>query len=101
MTYENALEFIHGVNWTFCKPGLERIKELCERLGNPQKKLRFIHVGGTNGKGSFCSMLSSILTKAGYKCGLYTSPYVVNLTSVSVLTALQSATASLSVFASK
>ena len=77
MTYENALKFIHGVNWTFCKPGLERIKELCQRLGNPQKNLRFIHVGGTNGKGSFCSMLSSVLRKAGYKCGLYTSPYVI------------------------
>ena len=60
----------------FCKPGLERIKELCTRLGNPQKQLKFIHVTGTNGKGSVCSMLSSVLTKAGYRVGLYTSPYV-------------------------
>lgn len=77
MTYEEALEYIHGVSWTFCKPGLERISELCERLGNPEKKLKFIHVAGTNGKGSFCSMLSSVLTAAGYKTGLYTSPYIV------------------------
>ncbi len=77
MTYEEALEYIHGVNWTFCKPGLERISELCERLGHPERKLKFIHVAGTNGKGSFCSMLSSVLTAAGYKTGLYTSPYIV------------------------
>ena len=77
MNYEEALKYIHGVSWTFCKPGLERISELCARLGNPEKKLKFIHVAGTNGKGSFCSMLSSVLTAAGYKTGLYTSPYIV------------------------
>ena len=76
MTYEEALEYIHGISWTFCKPGLERTEELCERLGNPQKDLRFIHVAGTNGKGSFCSMTASILQAAGYKVGLYTSPYI-------------------------
>ena len=76
MTYEEALEYIHSVSWTFCKPGLERISELCERLGNPQDKLKFIHVAGTNGKGSFCSMLESVLRAAGYKTGLYTSPYI-------------------------
>ena len=77
MTYEEALEYIHGISWTFCKPGLERITELCQRLGNPQKDLKFIHVAGTNGKGSFCSMLSSVLSAAGYRVGLYTSPYVL------------------------
>ena len=76
MTYEEALEYIHGISWTFCKPGLERIKTLCEALGNPQDDLRFIHVAGTNGKGSFCSMTESILRAAGYKVGLYTSPYI-------------------------
>jgi dihydrofolate synthase/folylpolyglutamate synthase len=76
MTYEQALEYIHGVNWTFCKPGLERISELCEKLGNPERKLKFVHVAGTNGKGSFCSMLESVLRAAGYKTGLYTSPYI-------------------------
>ena len=50
MTYEEALSYIHGISWTFCKPGLDRTRELCERLGNPEKKLKFIHVAGTNGK---------------------------------------------------
>ncbi len=77
MTYDEALEYIHGVSWTFCKPGLDRIRELCEGLGNPQKYLKFVHVAGTNGKGSFCSMLSSVLTAAGYRVGLYTSPFVL------------------------
>lgn len=76
MTYEEAIKYIHGVSNFFCKPGLDRIRELCEGLGNPQKKLRFIHVAGTNGKGSVCAMLNSVLCKAGYKVGLYTSPYV-------------------------
>lgn len=76
MNYEQALTYIHSVNWAFCKPGLERIKALCQALGNPQQKLRFIHVAGTNGKGSTSSMLASILQSAGYRTGLYTSPYI-------------------------
>ncbi len=76
MNYTEALNYIHSVNWTFCKPGLERIGILCERLGEPQNALRFIHVAGTNGKGSFCSMLSSVLRAAGLRVGLYTSPYI-------------------------
>lgn len=76
MTYEEALEYIHGVNWTFCKPGLDRTRELCAALGNPQDSLKFVHVAGTNGKGSFCSMLDSVLREAGYRVGLYTSPYI-------------------------
>ena len=76
MNYEQALEYIHSVNWAFCKPGLERITALCQALDNPQKKLRFIHVAGTNGKGSTSSMLASILQNAGYRTGLYTSPYI-------------------------
>ena len=76
MNYEQALEYIHSVNWTFCKPGLERTVELCAALGNPQEKLRFIHVAGTNGKGSTSAMLASVLQNAGYKTGLYTSPYI-------------------------
>ena len=76
MTYTEALEYIHSINWTFTKPGLERIGELCERLGNPQKELNFVHVAGTNGKGSFCTMLDSILRASGYKTGLFTSPYI-------------------------
>lgn len=76
MNYEQALEYIHSVNWAFCKPGLERITALCKALGDPQKKLRFIHVAGTNGKGSTSAMLASVLQKAGYRTGLYTSPYI-------------------------
>ena len=76
MTYDEALEYIHGISWTFCKPGLDRIGELCERLGHPERTLKFIHVAGTNGKGSTSSMLASVLTAAGYKVGLYTSPYI-------------------------
>ena len=76
MNYEQALEYIHSVNWTFCKPGLERITALCQALGNPHKKLRFIHIAGTNGKGSTSAMLASILQSAGYRTGLYTSPYI-------------------------
>lgn len=76
MNYSEALEYIHGVSWTFCKPGLERIGELCERLGHPERKLKFIHIAGTNGKGSTSAMLDSVLRRAGYKTGLYTSPYI-------------------------
>ena len=76
MNYNETLEYIHSVSWTFCKPGLDRIKELCEKLGNPQNNLKFIHVAGTNGKGSFCSMLHSILKEQGYRVGLFTSPYI-------------------------
>ncbi|MBE6596758.1 MAG: bifunctional folylpolyglutamate synthase/dihydrofolate synthase [Ruminococcaceae bacterium] len=76
MNAKEAIEYIHSISWSFCKPGLERIRALCEGLGNPQDSLRFIHVAGTNGKGSFCSMLDSVLRSAGYKTGLFTSPYI-------------------------
>ena len=76
MTYNDAIAYIHGVSSAFCKPGLERISELCERLGHPERGLKFIHVGGTNGKGSFCSMLDSVLRESGMRVGLYTSPYI-------------------------
>ena len=76
MNYTEALEYIHSICWTFTKPGLERISALCEKLGNPQDELKFIHVAGTNGKGSFCSMIDSVLRVAGYKTGLFTSPYI-------------------------
>ena len=51
-----------------------------EYLGNPQDKLKFIHVAGTNGKGTTCSYMASVLKESGYKVGLYTSPYVVEFT---------------------
>ena len=76
MTYEEALSYIHSINWTFCKPGLERIGALCHQLGDPQRDLKVIHVAGTNGKGSFCAMLDSVLRASGYRVGLFTSPYI-------------------------
>ncbi len=77
MNYNEALEYIHSVEWLGSRPGLSRTEELLARLGNPEKDMKFIHVAGTNGKGSTCSMLDSILIESGYKVGLYTSPYIV------------------------
>jgi len=76
LTYEEALAYIHSVTWKGSRPGLERISVLCDLLGHPEKELKFIHVAGTNGKGSTCRMLSSVLEKAGYRVGLYTSPFI-------------------------
>lgn len=76
MTYEEAMAYIHAVDWRGSRPGLSRVRELCARLGDPQKELSCVHVGGTNGKGSFSCMLACVLQAAGKKTGLYTSPYV-------------------------
>lgn len=76
MTYEKALQYIHSVNWVGSKLGLERTQELLGKLGNPHKELKFIHIAGTNGKGSTAAMLASILEHAGYRVGLYTSPFI-------------------------
>lgn len=62
------------------KPGLENIKKLCNFFGNPQNKIKTIHIGGTNGKGSTSNMLASVLQEAGYKVGLYNSPHLVDFT---------------------
>ena len=76
MNYSEALEYIHSVVWKGSRPGLGRITELLEKLNNPQDGLRFIHIAGTNGKGSNSAMLESILRAAGYKTGLFVSPYI-------------------------
>lgn len=76
MTYDEAINYIHSISWLGSRPGLERISELCRALGDVQDSLRVIHVAGTNGKGSFCAMLSRVLMSAGYSVGLFTSPYV-------------------------
>ena len=76
MTYEEALNAIHAVHWQGHKPGLDRIRTLLAALGDPHKALRFVHVAGTNGKGSTAAMLDSCLRAAGYKTGLFTSPYI-------------------------
>lgn len=74
----NAIDKIHSLDKFGSRPGLDRIKKFLDILGNPQDKLRFVHVAGTNGKGSVCRLLSSVLTEAGYKTGLFISPYIVN-----------------------
>ena len=76
MTYEEALNAIHAVHWQGHKPGLGRTRALLAALGDPHKALRFVHVAGTNGKGSTAAMLDSCLRAAGYKTGLFTSPYI-------------------------
>lgn len=76
MDYGQALEYIGSRLRFGIKPGLERTTELLEKMGGPQRKLRFVHIAGTNGKGSTCVMTASALIEAGYKTGLYTSPYI-------------------------
>ena len=78
MTYEQALEYIHSLNRFGIKPGLERITALLNKLDNPQNKLKFIHIAGTNGKGSTSTALSNIMIEAGKKTGLFISPFVVD-----------------------
>ncbi|NLJ66155.1 MAG: bifunctional folylpolyglutamate synthase/dihydrofolate synthase [Clostridiales bacterium] len=80
MNYNEALDYIHGTYKFGSKLGLENIKDLLARLGNPQKQYKIIHVGGTNGKGSVTSMITNILHEAGYKVGMYISPYLENFT---------------------
>ncbi len=78
MTIDACMAYIHKTVWLGSKPGLSRTKELLLRIGNPEKKLRFVHVVGTNGKGSSCAMLSLILNQSGYKVGTFVSPYIVH-----------------------
>ena len=76
MNYTEALEYIHSVTWRGSIPGLSRIEELSRRMGNPEKGLKCIHIGGTNGKGSTSAYLTAVLMAAGYTVGTFTSPYV-------------------------
>ena len=76
MNFNEALEYINGTQWYGSKPGLERVTELLEKLGRPDKDLKYVHVAGTNGKGSCASMMANILKCCGYKTGLFTSPYL-------------------------
>ena len=76
MNAEQAIAYIHSVCWKGSIPGLGRTQELLEKMGNPEKKLKFVHIAGTNGKGSTAAMTASILSRAGYRTGLYTSPYI-------------------------
>ena len=72
----DPIEYINRPRWKKMKLDLSRIEELLEKLGNPQDELSFVHVAGTNGKGSTCSFIASVLTESGYKTGLFTSPYL-------------------------
>jgi folylpolyglutamate synthase/dihydrofolate synthase len=76
MDYRETIEWIHSVNRFGMKLGLDNIKRLTEAMGNPQDSYKIIHVAGTNGKGSVCAMTASILKEAGYRVGLYISPYL-------------------------
>ena len=76
MNVNEAIEYIHSVYWKGGHFGLDRVLTLLEKMGNPEKKLKYVHIAGTNGKGSTASMTASILQKAGYRTGLYTSPYI-------------------------
>ncbi|MBQ5581399.1 MAG: bifunctional folylpolyglutamate synthase/dihydrofolate synthase, partial [Clostridia bacterium] len=76
MTYQEAIAYIEDYTWSTTRLGLDRTVELLHRLGDPQKDLKFVHVAGSNGKGSTCAMLESILRAAGYRTGLYISPYI-------------------------
>ena len=72
----SSIAYLESFSWLGSRLGLERIRELMSRLGEPQEKLQFIHLAGTNGKGSTSAFLASILQAAGYKTGLYTSPFI-------------------------
>lgn len=80
MNYEESLKYIEQTHKFGARLGLDNMKKLLELLGNPQENLRIIHVAGTNGKGSTCSFISTILKEAGYKVGLYTSPFLESFT---------------------
>ena len=76
MNYQESLEYIKSLQSLGSKPGLSRVSELARFMDNPQNKLKIVHVTGTNGKGSTCSMIESVLIKAGYKTGKFSSPWI-------------------------
>lgn len=79
-TYNNAIDLLTSQGKFYINLGLERISAVLDLLGNPQDKLKCIHVAGTNGKGSVCAIIASILTEVGMKTGLYTSPHIFEYT---------------------
>src|SRR6266581_4122226 len=78
MTYAEAIEFLCALRIFGAKFGLENTRKLAALAGNPQERLRFIHVAGTNGKGSTCAILESIYRATGLRVGLFTSPHLVS-----------------------
>src|SRR5712671_5057561 len=77
MTYGDAIQFLYDLRWFGTKFGLANTLKLADLAGRPQNRLRFIHVAGTNGKGSTCAMLESIYRASGLRVGLFTSPHLV------------------------
>ena len=73
----DPVAWINTPRWQASRLGLSRMVDLLERLGRPQDELRFVHVAGTNGKGSVCAYVASVLQAAGYKVGLFTSPFIL------------------------
>jgi len=80
MNYRQSIAYLESFKRYGIRLGLDRIRQLLSSLGDPQNNFRSIHIAGTNGKGSVAAMLSSILTRAGFKVGLYTSPHLVDYT---------------------
>src|SRR5208282_2676596 len=80
MLYSQAIQFLYNLRLFGIKLGLENTLRLAAAAGNPQQKLRFVHVAGTNGKGSTCAMLESVYRAAGLRVGLFTSPHLVSFT---------------------
>lgn len=78
MDYRELILYIENTDRFGSSAGLEYMEKLCEKLGNPEKSLKFVHIAGTNGKGSCAAMLSSVLKCCGLKTGLYTSPHLVS-----------------------
>src|SRR5881296_2506767 len=78
MTYPEAIQFLYALRLFGLKLGLENTFKLAAWAGNPHERLRFVHVAGTNGKGSTCAMLESIYRAAGLRVGLFTSPHLVS-----------------------
>lgn len=79
-TKEEAIEWIHQLKTLGIKPGLKRMEYMLDRLGHPERMLKFVHVAGTNGKGSTVSFIAQVLRKAGYQVGTFTSPYLIDFT---------------------
>jgi len=78
LTYLDTIDFLYAIRLFGQKLGLETMRQLLRLMGNPENSLRFIHIAGTNGKGSVAAMASAVLTEAGYRAGLYTSPHLVS-----------------------
>ena len=85
MDYQETIDFLYSQlpsmekkGWEAYKPGLERVFQLCKVIGDPQNSIPFVHVAGTNGKGSVSAMVASVLQEAGYKVGLFTSPHLLD-----------------------